>query len=121
MGRKASENHNISENLTGNIAEELIQQQNVSKEFILGDEDQEEMQVQEEKKGIAELERKINMDQEENNTKEKQVEKIAGTVILIKAATYFDCGIRFIKNKPVKIFDQKVYEHLLKTELFIHL
>lgn len=107
MGRKVAENHRILEQDSQGVAEELIQQQNMSEDFVF-EENREEVQQQESK--------------DNNIVEQKEVQKeFQGTVVLTGAATYLDSGIRYFKNKPVKVSDQRVYEQLLKTGLFVHI
>ena len=53
--------------------------------------------------------------------KEEGQKVFDGTVVLTGAATYMDSGIRYFKNKPVKVTDQRVYEQLLRTGLFVRI
>lgn len=132
MGRKVTENHTIAEQEKDNVAEELIKQQNATEEFVMGAEP-EDTQKQEEEK-TADSVSELVSDQlelfepleEENKTKgkadpEQEEETFSGTVVLTGAATYFDSGTRYFKNKPVSITDKEAYEHLVKTGLFIRL
>ena len=41
MGRKVAENHRILEQDSQGVAEELIQQQNMSEDFVFGENDKE--------------------------------------------------------------------------------
>lgn len=107
MGRKVAENHRILEQDSQGVAEELIQQQNMSEDFVFG-----------------ENEEKIQQKESTNNdiVEQKEVkQEFQGIVILTGAASYPDSGIRYFKNKPVEVSDQRVYEQLLKTGLFIHI
>lgn len=143
MGRKVEENHKVVEQINQGTAEDLIKQQNAAEDFVLG-ESEEETQ----KEGIGQKEEQPESDTDSDiveqkellqellensvetreNSKElvrleggQQKEAFEGTVILTGAATYLDSGIRYFKNKPVKVVEQRVYEQLLKTGLFVHL
>lgn len=135
MKKTVTENHNIRETAGENVAEELIAQQNPGAEFVIGTDDEPETKKAdtEEAGGVQEQE----MPQEpeapeeseaagetppEENTKNKgrKVQSFSGTVVLTGAASYLDGGTRFLKNDPVKITDKNMYEHLLKTGLFVH-
>lgn len=141
MKKTVTENHNISEATGGNVAEELIAQQNPGAEFVIGDDDEpeagkvetEEQEAAQEteaaqKPEVAE-EREVHQETEaaretppEENIKNKgrKAQGFTGTVVLTGAASYLDGGTRFQKNVPVKITDKNMYEHLLKTGLFVH-
>lgn len=110
MGRKPSENHNISVAEEENVAEALIKQQNAGEEFVLGEDEVAEPQPEPGEPKLPQPEQQRSVAKNEG-----------GVVILTRAATYFDCGIRFLKNKPVQVSDERVYEHLLNTGLFVHL
>lgn len=147
MKKTVTENHNISEAAGGNVAEELIAQQNPGAEFVIGDDDEpeagkveaEESEAAEEPEAAQkpeaaqepEVAEKHETHQEpeaaretplEENIKNKgrKAQGFTGTVVLIGAASYLDGGTRFLKNAPVKITDKNMYEHLLKTGLFVH-
>lgn len=143
MGRKVAENHKVVEQISQGTAEDLIKQQNVTEDFVLG-ESEEETQ----KEGIGQKEEQLESDtnsdiveleellpellknsvETREDSKElvrlkggHQKEAFEGIVVLTGAATYLDSGIRYFKNKPVKVVEQRVYEQLLKTGLFVHL
>lgn len=118
MGRKPSENHNISVAEEENVAEALIKQQNAGEEFVLGEDEVAEPQPEPEPQPETEPgEPKLPQPEQQRSVAKNE----GGVVILTRAATYFDCGIRFLKNKPVQVSDERVYEHLLNTGLFVHL
>lgn len=130
MKKTVTENHNISEAAGENVAEELIAQQNPGAEFVIGTDDEPENEKAE---AVQEPEtpRKPESPEEpeaaretspEENTKNKgrKVQGFSGTVVLTGAASYLDGGTRFLKNIPVNITDKNMYEHLLKTGLFVH-
>lgn len=126
MGRKPSENHNISVAEEENVAEALIKQQNAGEEFVLGEDEVAEPQPEPEKPKPqpepGELQPEPGEPKLPQPEQQRSVAKNeGGVVILTRAATYFDCGIRFLKNKPVQVSDERVYEHLLNTGLFVHL
>ncbi|MEZ3515131.1 MAG: hypothetical protein K1W37_07655 [Lachnospiraceae bacterium] len=146
MGRKVTENHKVVEQSSQGAAEDLIKQQNAAEDFVLGEREEES---QEADAGKEEGQQKENQrggegisvtDQEKSmkelledsvetkegaelaGKEEGQKEKVFdGTVVLTGATTYMDSGIRYFKNKPVKVTDQRVYEQLLRTGLFVHI
>lgn len=142
MKKTVTENHNISEAAGGNVAEELIAQQNPGAEFVIGDDDEPEAgkgeneepeavqeaeaaqktEVTEERETHQEPEAVRETPLEENiKNKGRKAQGFTGTVVLTGAASYLDGGVRFQKNIPVKITDKTMYEHLIKTGLFVHL
>ena len=148
MGRNVEENHKIVEQ-TDYGAADLIKQQNIAGEFVLG-ECEEETPEADTRKGDAEDSAEL-AEKEESQQKEEQQEgdkidtadqeeslqellgnselvekeeiqqkkEFEGTVVLTGAATYLDSGIRYFKNKPTKVTDQRTYEQLLRTRLFV--
>lgn len=144
MGRKVTENHKIVEQCVQGAAEDLIKEQNAMEEFVLGEieETQSESNISSEIIEETQLESNMNSeiiekDKIKNETikdnvenveiledlikkeKEQQEKLFEGTVMLTGAATYLDSGIRYFKNKPIKVIDKKVYKQLLKTGLFV--
>lgn len=146
MGRKVTENHKVVEQSSQGAAEDLIKQQNAAEDFVLGEREEEsqeadagkeEGQQKENQRGgegssVTNQEKSMKELLEDSvetkegaelvGKEEGQQEKVFdGTVVLTGAATYMDCGIRYFKNKPVKVTDQRVYEQLLRTGLFVHI
>ncbi len=129
MKKTVTENHNIRETAGENVAEELIAQQNPGAEFVIGTDDEPETEKADteeagdvqEPEAPEEPEAAGEMPTEENTkNKGRKVQSFSGTVVLTGAASYLDGGTRFLKNDPVKITDKNMYEHLLKTGLFVH-
>lgn len=140
MGRKMEENHRIVEQNSQRTGEDLIKQQNVIENFVLGkgEESQEENVRKEERQ---ENDTSDTMDQREVlqellgnpiETREghagvvgmeesQQKKTFEKKVVLIGATTYLDSGVRYFKNKPAIVTEQKVYEQLLKTGLFVRI
>lgn len=145
MGRKVTENHKVVEQNSQGAAEELIKPQNAAEDFVLGEREEEiqEVDTGEEEDGQKEGQQKgdkigtadqgelpqellgdsvetaegaAELAGEEEGGKKKAFE---GTVVLTGAATYLDSGVRYFKNKPTKVSDQKAYEQLLRTGLFV--
>lgn len=123
MGRNVVEIRKVVGQI-GQGAEELLKQQGVGEEFVLGEneEDKEENeQKEDEENGVMKEEllgnnnSLIEKDQEEVK-QEKEFEKI---VMLIGATTYLDSGTRYFKNKQVKVTEKETYERLLRTGLFV--
>jgi len=123
MAKKVTDGHKVTEAVEKNVAEELISQQNETEEFIIGNDipvTAEEAEKKE-KPGAAE-------NAESDKLKETKVEEVVKAsensflcnLTLVKAASYADCGMRFFKNVPVSITNKRVYEHLIKTGLFVH-
>lgn len=125
MAKKVIENHKVVTDKDINAAEELIKQQNTIEDFVLGEEEQEQEQEQadqEEEPKKAEEPEEIQIPKPtEENKRQQEENDFSKVLILTKAATYFDRGIRFYKNNPITINNEKVYEQLLKTGLFVHL
>lgn len=131
MARKVSENHVVSEQETGNAAEELIKQQNAGEEFVMGEEVEEKTSKPEEavKEDSADSVQELVSDQvaldipedAEKVGVETEKKAFSGTVVLTGASTYLDSGTRYVKNVPVMITDRRAYEHLIKTGLFVRL
>lgn len=146
MGRKVTENHKVVEQSSQGAAEDLIKQQNAAEDFVLGEREEEsqeadagkeEGQQKEDQRGgegssVTDQEKSMKELLEDSvetkegaelaGKEEGQKEKVFdGTVVLTGAATYMDSGIRYFKNKPVKVTDQRVYEQLLRTGLFVHI
>lgn len=123
MGKKVIENHRVVSEQEM-VTEELLQQQNSKGEFLFGTE--EETVTQEDMKTVPTSKESIKEDtktastskiREETTTLEK--ETFMKTVLLTGAASYFDQGVRYFKNKPVNLTNQKAYEQLMKTGLFV--
>ncbi len=123
MGRNVVEIRKVVGQI-GQGAEELLKQQGVGEEFVLGEneEDKEENeQKEDEENGVMKEEllgnnnSPVEKDQEEVK-QEKEFEKI---VMLIGATTYLDSGTRYFKNKQVKVTEKETYERLLRTGLFV--
>lgn len=146
MGKKVTENHKVVEQSSQRAAEDLIKQQNAAEDFVLGkreeesteeDAGKEEGQQKEEQRegeGSGEMDREKSIQElleDSVETKEgaelagkeegQQKKVFEGTVVLTGAATYMDSGIRYFKNKPVKVTDQRAYEQLLRTGLFVRI
>lgn len=146
MGKKVTENHKVVEQSSQGAAEDLIKQQNAAEDFVLGEREEEspeadagkeEVQQKEEQRegeGSGETDWEKSMQElldDSVETKEgaemagkeevQQKKVFEGTVVLTGAATYMDSGIRYFKNKPVKVTDQKAYEQLLRTGLFVRI
>lgn len=124
MGRKVTDNHKVVEQNSQGAAEELIKQQNAAEDFVLG-EREEETQVTDTGKEEG-LQKEGQQEGGEIDAadlageKESQQKKIfERTVVLTGAATYLDSGVRYFKNKPAKVTDQRTYEQLLRTGLFV--
>ncbi len=146
MGRKVTENHKVVEQSSQGAAEDLIKQQNAAEDFVLGEREEEsqaadagkeegqqkEEQREDEGSGATDPEKSMK-ELLEDSAETKEGTELAGkeegqqknvferTVVLTGAATYMDSGIRYFKNKPVKVTDQRVYEQLLRTGLFVHI
>ena len=146
MGRKVTENHKVVEQSSQGAAEDLIKLQNAAEDFVLGEREEESQKVdagkeegqkKEDQRGgegssVTDQEKSMKELLEDSvetkegaelaGKEEGQKEKVFdGTVVLTGAATYMDSGIRYFKNKPVKVTDQRVYEQLLRTGLFVHI
>lgn len=146
MGRKVTENHKVVEQSSQGAAEDLIKQQNAAEDFVLGEREEESQEADAGKEEGQQKENQrggegISVTNQEKSMKELledsvetkegaelagkeegQKEKVFdGTVVLTGATTYMDSGIRYFKNKPVKVTDQRVYEQLLRTGLFVHI
>lgn len=146
MGRKVTENHKVVEQSSQGAAEDLIKLQNAAEDFVLGEREEESQEVdagkeegqkKEDQRGgegssVTDQEKSMKELLEDSvetkegaelaGKEEGQKEKVFdGTVVLTGAATYMDSGIRYFKNKPVKVTDQRVYEQLLRTGLFVHI
>ncbi len=143
MGRKVTENHKVTEQSGQGAAEDLIKQQ--AENFVLGkgeedsqeadadkeaDQQKEEQQEGDVKTAQEEFQQELPGDAVETREgsaelaeKETDQQKnvFEGIVVLTGAATYMDAGTRYFKNKPIKITDQRVYEQLLRTGLFVHI
>lgn len=132
------ENHRIVEQNSQRTGEGLIKQQNVTENFVLGEgeESQEENVRKEEQQendmGDTMDQREVLQELLENpiETREDhaglvgmeeshQKKTFEKKVILIGATTYLDSGVRYFKNKPAIVTEQRVYEQLLKTGLFV--
>lgn len=135
MGRKVEENHKIVEQPDYGAAD-LIKHQNITGDFVLGEREEETQEADTGKEeGQQESGEIGTADQEESlgdsvettedaaelvgEEESQQKKEFKGTVVLIGAATYLDSGIRYFKNKPAKVSDQRVYEQLLRTGLFV--
>ncbi len=103
MGRKVTENHKVVEQSSQGAAEDLIKQQNAAEDFVLGEREEESQAA----------------DAGKEEGQQKNV--FERTVVLTGAATYMDAGIRYFKNKPTNVTDQKAYEQLLRTGLFVRI
>lgn len=132
MARKVSENHVVSEQETGNAAEELIKQQNAGEEFVMGEEELEKASKpkETEKAAAADTVQELVSDQVALSNAPEDAEKVgvetekksfSSTVVLTGASTYLDSGTRYVKNVPMMITDRRAYEHLIKTGLFVRL
>lgn len=132
------ENHRIIEQNSQRTGEALIKQRNVTENFVLGEgEESQEENVRKEEQ--QENDMGDTMDQREVlqellgnsiETREdyaglvgmeesQQKKTFKKKVILIGATTYLDSGVRYFKNKPAIVTEQRVYEQLLKTGLFV--
>lgn len=140
MGRKVTENHKVTEQSDQGVAEDLIKQQNAAENFILGEGEEESQEADAEKEenqqegdmktvqeeflqellGNAVETRESSVElAEEKESQQKNV--FEGTVVLTGAATYLDSGVRYFKNKQVRVTNQRVYEQLLRTGLFVRI
>ena len=146
MGRKVTENHKVVEQSSQGAAEDLIKQQNAAEDFVLGEREEEsqaadagkeegqqkEEQREDEGSGATDPEKSMK-ELLEDSAETKEGTELAGkeegqqknvferTVVLTGAATYMDAGIRYFKNKPTNVTDQKAYEQLLRTWLFVRI
>ena len=140
MGRKVTENHKAVEQNSQESAEELIKQQNAAEDFVLGEREEENQEADtgkgegqqeggvigaaDQEEALLELpgdsvetaEDTAELTGEEEGQQKKAFER---TVVLTGAATYLDSGVRYFKNKPAKVTDQRAYEQLLRTGLFV--
>lgn len=145
MGRKVTDNHKVVEQNSQGAAEELVKQQNAEEDFVLGEREEETQEADtgkgegQQKKGQQEggvigaadqeeallelpgdsvetAEDTAELTGEEEGQQKKAFER---TVVLTGAATYLDSGVRYFKNKPAKVTDQRAYEQLLRTGLFV--
>ncbi len=145
MGRKVTDNHKVVEQNSQGAAEELVKQQNAVEDFVLGEREEVSQEADtgkeegQQKEGRQEGGEIVAADQEEallelsgdSIETEEDTTKLAGaeegqqkkvferTVVLTGAATYLDSGVRYFKNKPAKVTDQRAYEQLLRTGLFV--
>ena len=146
MGRKVTENHKVVEQSSQGAAEDLIKQQNAAEDFVLGEREEEsqaadagkeegqqkEEQREDEGSGATDPEKSMK-ELLEDSAETKEGTELAGkeegqqknvferTVVLTGAATYMDAGNRYFKNKPTNVTDQKAYEQLLRTGLFVRI
>lgn len=146
MGRKVTENHKVVEQSSQGAAEDLIKQQNAAEDFVLGEREEEsqaadagkeegqqkEEQREDEGSGATDPEKSMK-ELLEDSAETKEGTELSGkeegqqknvferTVVLTGAATYMDAGIRYFKNKPTNVTDQKAYEQLLRTGLFVRI
>lgn len=133
MGRKIEENHKIiTEAADTSPAEELIVAQTGEPEqYSFGDEAAEPDQAEPGKEPEKEPETTKPEEKEpEPEVSENTIPKIAEPgkepeaekrymVVLVGAASYSGCGLRFTKNVPTPVKDLEVAKKLISTGLFI--
>jgi hypothetical protein len=64
------------------------------------------------------VEPETNTEEVKEVKKDKKEDGKTRKIVLIKAASYSGGGLRFIKNVPVTIADEVVYNRLMSTGLF---
>lgn len=129
MGRKVEEGHKIiTETADTSPAEELIVAQTGEPEqYSFGDEAAESDQAEPEREPETTKPEEKEPEQEVSEyptpkiaepEKVKESEK-QYTVVLVGAASYSGCGLRFTKNIPTPVKDLEVAMKLISTGLFI--
>lgn len=128
MGRKVEEGHKIiTETADTSPAKELIgEQMGEQEQYSFGDESAESDQAESEKEPETTNpeDKEPEPDVSENLTpntvepeKVKEAEK-RYMVVLVGAASYSGCGMRFIKHIPINV-DPEIAKKLLSTGLFV--